>query len=709
MTARAPDRQAAGLETAPDLFSQPVARLPGVAGKRAALLHRLGIETWYDLISWFPRNFEDWTALAPISDLIDGVEQTFLARVARKPSLHRKGRLSVLRTVLRDEQGAIAAIWFNQPYLADRLEMDRWYQFRGRIKRSGSSPSVQNPAFENYDPQEAGNQGIRPVYPLTQGLSQGVMRQMIQNVLPRLAGNLPEPLPAWVRREHKLCAVDYAYSRIHQPASWEEAAICRRRLAFEELFLLQAGLFLLCRQRRDSSGGRPLQLDRSAESILQQVTAALPFHLTKAQQRVWSEIRRDLAGEQPMNRLVQGDVGSGKTVIAALAMLQCALCGMQAVLMAPTAILARQHHQTLNLLLSGSGEEASLLTGATPAAQRRQILQDLADGHVRLLVGTHALIEERVRFNCLALAITDEQHRFGVRQRLRLGQGTGDDPVTPHILVMSATPIPRTLALILYGDLDISVIDEMPAGRLPIETYTANSGDRGRVEQLIRRFAQEGRQTYVVCPMIEENADSDLESAISTYNRLAQESFPDLRLGLLHGGMKPAAKDRVMDDFMSGDIKILVSTTVVEVGVDNPNACLMVIENAERFGLAQMHQLRGRIGRGSQRSICILQSDTEDETARERLKTLCHAADGFTVAQKDLELRGPGDFFGTRQHGLPALRLANLYSDRDLLKEVQGCLEKLFAADPALEREENRMIRKTLEIRYSQMFSQVGI
>ena len=695
------------------IFNQQVTALPGVAGRRAALLRRLDIVTWYDLLCWFPRDFEDWTDLKPLNELVDGQDQTFLARVARKPATQRKGRLSIVRTVLRDESCAVSAIWFNQPWIAEKLQPDQWYVFRGRVKRAGSAFGIQNPAFEPCNPEDAGRQGIRPVYPLTEGLSQGVMRQLIQAVLPRLIGYLPEPLPAWVRREHKLCAVDYAYSRIHQPASWEEAAICRRRLAFEELFLLQAGLFLLRQQRQEASSGRPCLLDEGTGQQLTRVIENLPFTLTDAQKQTWQEIKADLSSRRPMNRLIQGDVGSGKTVIAALSMLQCALSGAQAVLMAPTAILARQHHTSLSRLLSGSGEPIGLLTGATPALERRQILTDLACGQLRLLVGTHALIEDKVVFQDLALAVTDEQHRFGVRQRVRLSRGVAggesEQQAVPHTLVMSATPIPRTLALILYGDLDISVINQLPAGRQPIKTYTAASPDRPRVENLMQRQAQAGRQVYVVCPMIEENAETDLESAVSTYNRLAQDVFPDLHLGLLHGSLKAAAKDEVMDQFMRGEIQILVSTTVIEVGVDNPNATLMVIENAERFGLAQLHQLRGRIGRGAHQSICILLSDSEDEKARERLRTLCHATDGFTVAEKDLELRGPGDFFGTRQHGLPALRLANLYSDRDLLKEVQDCLTKLYQRDPLLVQPENQVVRQTLLARYGQIFARIGI
>ncbi len=689
-----------------EIFQQPVTALPGVAGRRAALLRRLGIETWHDLLCWFPRGFEDWTALTPLAELTDGQEQVFMARVARKPSMQRKGRMSILRTVLRDNERAIAAIWFNQPWVADRLTPDQWYVFRGRVKLAGSTVSVQNPVFEACDPNEDVQKGIRPIYPLTEGLSQGVLRQLIKTVLPRLIGHLPEPLPAWVRREHKLCAVDYAYSRIHHPASWEEAEICRRRLAFEELFLIQSGLFLLRRHRQQQQNIRPIPLNVAAARQLAQVIAALPFSLTDAQQRVWQAVAADLTDCHPMSRLVQGDVGSGKTVIAALAMLQCALSGAQAALMAPTAILARQHYATLTRLLAAADQPIALLTGATSSKKRKEILAGLADGSIRLLVGTHALIEDKVIFQDLILAVTDEQHRFGVRQRVRL---SGEARDTPNIMVMSATPIPRTLGLILYGDLDISIIDQMPAGRLPIKTYTATSADRSRVEQLMRRLVREGRQVYVVCPMIEENADTDLESAVSTFNRLAQTVFPDLRVGLIHGGLKAAAKDQVMDAFMQGDIQILVSTTVIEVGVDNPNAALMVVENAERFGLAQLHQLRGRIGRGEHHSICVLMSDSEDERAQERLKTLCHAQDGFAVAEKDLELRGPGDFFGTRQHGLPALRMANLYSDRDLLQEVQTCLEKLFRQDPDLAHPENRTIRDTLLARYGSVFARIGL
>lgn len=698
-----------------ELFNRPVTELPGVAGRRAALLRRLGIETWFDLLCWFPRDFENWSDIVSVEHLVDGQEQSFIAQVAHKPSLSRKGRLTMLRTVLRADRQAVAAIWFNQPWQARRLEVDQWYHFHGKVRRDGKTFSVQNPAFEPVDPASPGDSGgvnqggFRPIYPLTEGLSQGVIRQLVQTVLPRLIGSLPEPLPAWVRRDNHLCAADYAYSHIHMPIGEEDVAICRRRLGFEELFLLQTGLFLLRRHRRQDAACFPLSPGPAENARLTQFQSGLPFRLTGAQERVWQEISRDLQADRPMNRLLQGDVGSGKTVVAALAMVQCVLCGGQAVLMAPTSILARQHHQTLSRLLEGCGIDIALLTGATTNRERKDLLARIEDGRTNLLVGTHALIEDQVRFGNLALAITDEQHRFGVRQRIRLGKAGQPESIEPHVLVMSATPIPRSLALVLYGDLDLSVIDELPAGRKPIETYTAAEPDRSRIEQLMHRFIGEGRQVYVVCPMIEEQAETDLQSAVAMHDRLARTVFPGLEVGLLHGGLKQSRKDQVMDDFMSGKISVLVSTTVIEVGVDNPNAALMVVENAGRFGLAQLHQLRGRIGRGGYRSVCILMDDSDDELVRERLRALCHAADGFAVAEKDLELRGPGDFFGTRQHGLPPLRMANLYRDRDLLKDVQATLESMTASDPELTLPEHQAVKKTLLARYHEAFAHIGL
>lgn len=717
------------------LWMRPVKTLPGVAARRASQLDRLGVTTWFDLLCWFPRDYEDWSTCLKLAELCDGQDQTFVAAVSRKPGLNRRGRLSVLRTVLRDDQQAIAAVWFNQPWLADKLTVGSQYRFHGRIQRDGRTFQVLNPSFEPLaDDAATAEAAYRPIYSLTGGLTQGVMRSLVRMVLEQLTGTLPEPLPAWLRRTCRLCAVDFAYSRIHQPADMHEVAICRRRIGFEELFLLRTGLWLLRRHRRQTAAAWPLCPDRQADLTIGHFLEQLPFTLTDAQKKAWQEIRSDLETDKPMSRLLQGDVGSGKTVVAALAMLQCALCGAQAVLMAPTAVLARQHYQTLSQLLAGSGFTPALLTGATPAGERKKLLADLAEGRLSVVVGTHALIEEQVCFRKLGLAITDEQHRFGVRQRRRLGgkaqqadypagaaagrvdaetcpeDATAADPQKePHILVMSATPIPRSLALVLYGDMDLSLIDSLPAGRTPVATYTAAGRDRPRIEQLMRRFVREGRQVYVVCPMIEEQAELDLESAVSTYNHLAQTVFPDLSVGLLHGGLRQTVKDAVMDDFMQGKIQVLVSTTVIEVGVDNANAALMVIENAERFGLAQLHQLRGRIGRGHHRSICILISDADDDLARKRLRAICHSADGFAVAEQDLQLRGPGDFFGTRQHGLPPLRIANLYRDRELMQEVQEALETLIRNDPDLQDPEHSRMRRIIIDRYPSVFADAGL
>lgn len=690
-----------------------IAKLPGVARRRAALLQKLEIHTWFDLLTWFPRDYEDWSQCQPLSGLTEQAEATFLAGIAQKPVSRRKGRLVIIEAVLSDNESSVRAIWFNQPWLVEQLKTGDWYQFRGKTTRRGRQVYIQSPAMIRVDPEDPRAQGIKPVYRLTAGLNQGVMRNLVNNLLPLLLGKLPEPLPSDVRKKHSLCAVDYAYSRIHNPTGWEEAAICRRRLVFEEFFLLQAGLHLLRRSDRSRTQAHILRINAEQGNKWRQTMDALPFRLTGAQQSVLKEVISDLNRPMAMNRLVQGDVGSGKTVVAALAMLHAALCGYQAVMMAPTAILARQHFQTLSNLLGSGQVRICLLTGATPAGEKQRIIRELADGHISILVGTHALIEDKIQFQALALAVTDEQHRFGVRQRLRLAQQDRENPdgKQPHVLVMTATPIPRSLALVVYGDLDISVINEKPAGRKTVRTYTARAEDRPRVERLLRKTLSQGRQAYIVCPLIETEAelDSDLESVIKMYNRLAGDVLADYRVGLMHGQLKQPEKDKVMDEFAGGRIDALVSTTVIEVGVDNPNAALMIIENAERFGLAQLHQLRGRIGRGGSESICVLMSDKRDEITRERLKVLCHSSDGFAIAEKDLDLRGPGDFFGTRQHGLPPLRLARIYQDFELLQAARDSLVSITAVDPDLRQGENDNIRQALNIRFGRFFSRPGL
>jgi ATP-dependent DNA helicase RecG len=683
-----------------DPFSMPISTLRGIAGRRAEALERLGVESLGSLLCLFPRDYEDWSDPKPISGLVDGEDAAFLAEVSREPSLRRKGRMSLVRTVLRDATGAVSAVWFNQPYQQSRLKKGERYLFRGRIKRRDMAFEVANPSFEEVP--EEGGAGLKSIYPMTRNLSQGVVRSAVHEALERCAGILPEPLPVPVRMDHRLAAVDYAYQRIHEPTSREDVGIARQRLVFEELFLMQAGLRLLKTQTARVRAARPIPAETGLNGLLER----LPFQLTEAQQRVFLEISHDMERNVPMNRLVQGDVGCGKTVLAALAMHQAYQSGLQSALMAPTAILAEQHKATLDRLIGGDGLRMELLTSATTAARRRSILEGIASGEVHMVIGTHALLETDIRFHALGLAVTDEQHRFGVRQRATLSTTEGN---VPHVLVMSATPIPRTLALILYGDLDISIVDGMPAGRIPIETYTALESDRARIHAFLRRQVEEGHQIYVVCPMVEENEEQDLASAMATFERLSKEVFPDLPVALVHGRMKAKEKTDTMAAFQRGDSRILVATTVIEVGVDHPEATVMVVENADRFGLAQLHQLRGRIGRSTHRSVCILMAQDASETAMERLRTLCRTHDGFVVAEKDLQLRGPGQFFGTRQHGLPEFRIADLYRDLAVLKEVQGALDRLLKDDPLLEAPENRCVVPGIRSRFGMLFPNIGI
>lgn len=690
-----------------------VRQLPGVGERRAQQLKRLNIETWFDLLCWFPRDYEDWSTTVSLAELEDGREAAFLAVVKNKPSVTRRGRLSMVRVSLYQDKRSIQAVWFNQPWIQNQLESGRLYRFYGLVKRSERIFQVQNPSFELADEgfDSEAVQAFKPIYPLTDGLSQKMLRQYILSVWTAIKDQMPEFLPAWIRRSFHLSTAAYAYERIHFPRTSQDIEISRRRIGFEELFLLRCGLYLTRRQTRLQASAWNLSVNTNGKRMITQMIDQLPFKLTQAQQKAWREVQSDLVTDCPMNRLLQGDVGSGKTVIAALAMLQCALAGKQAVLMAPTAILAAQHHQTLSRLLTDSVHEPVLLTGSTSISERRRILSGLQSGEISLVVGTHALIEKKVQFHELGLAITDEQHRFGVRQRKLLAEARNQDKAEkdPHVLVMSATPIPRSLALILYGDLDLSLIDELPPGRQPVETYTAAEADRDRVMRLMERVVNAGHQVYVVCPMIEEQADSDLLSAVAVYNQLSQQKNSTWNVGLIHGRLSQEQKDEQMQRFMSGMTQILVSTTVVEVGVDNPNATMMIIENAERFGLAQLHQLRGRVGRSSNQSWCILMSDVQDELARKRLKVICHASDGFAIAEQDLQLRGPGDFFGTRQHGLPDLRMINLYRDRDVITDVEHALTQLIDKDPDLNSPEHQLLRQVIADRYPAVFSQIGL
>ena len=657
-------------------LSTDVRYVKGVGEQRAKALARLGIHTLRDLISYFPRAYEDRRTFKRVIDLQPGENACVRAMVAAEPTLSRirKGlELVKLRAV--DETGALDITFFNQTYRKNDLRRGETYIFFGRAEGSLLRKTMANPVVE----REGGGTftgRIVPIYPLTAGVSQTILMRSVAQGLAACRDQLEDPLPEEVRLSHGLCHVGYAYEQIHFPAGEEELAVARRRLVFEELFLLAIGLKKL-RRRRDELSCAPW-----ADTDLGDFYAALPFDLTGAQRRAIGEITADLRSGRPMNRLVQGDVGSGKTMVAAAALVCAAWNGFQGALMAPTEILAEQHYQGLAPLLERLGITCGLLTGAMRAKERREVLARLADGELDVVIGTHALISADVSYARLGLVVTDEQHRFGVAQRSALS-AKGE---RPHLLVMSATPIPRTLALIIYGDLDVSVIDELPPGRQKIDTFAVTSAYRQRIYAFLRKEIAAGRQAYIICSMVEKGEEvPDERKAVTEYAAMLQEKvFPDLRVAYVHGRMKPREKDAVMAAFAAGERDILVSTTVVEVGVDVPNATVMVVEDADRFGLSQLHQLRGRVGRGQHKSYCILISDNRNEETRRRLKVMTQTGDGFKIAEEDLRLRGPGDFFGRRQHGLPALKVADLSCDMALLKEAQGAAEDLLKRDPEL-------------------------
>ena len=650
--------------------------IKGIGEQRAKSLAKLHIATLRDLIAYFPRSYEDRTAVTPIAQLQSGETACVEAMVAAAPTLSRVRRgLELVKLRAVDATGTLDITFFNQPYMKDQLKAGETYTFCGKIEGALLRKQMTNPVVER-EGQHLLTGRIVPIYPLTAGVSQSILIRSMAQGLAACRDLLPDPLPEPVRKEHKLCHISYAYDQIHFPTDQNTLAIARRRLVFEELFLFAIGLKKL-RTRRSAVSAAPCPV-----TDLTDFTAALPFALTDAQRRVIGEILADLSSGRPMNRLVQGDVGSGKTMVAAAAMVCAAKNGLQSALMAPTEILAEQHCRGLAPLLEGLGLRCALLTGSMKAAQRRTLLTQLANGAVDIAIGTHALISPDVAYQNLGLVVTDEQHRFGVAQRSALS-AKGTDP---HLLVMSATPIPRTLSLIIYGDLDASIIDQLPPGRQAVDTFAVPGSYRQRIYAFLRKHIAAGRQAYIICPMVEENdALPDDRKAVKEYAAMLQEQvFPDLRIAFVHGRMKPKEKDAVMSAFAAGETDILVSTTVVEVGVDVPNAVVMVVENAERFGLSQLHQLRGRVGRGQHKSYCILISDNRSDETQARLKAMTRLRDGFRIAEEDLKLRGPGDFFGQRQHGLPAMKIADLSCDIALLQEAQSAAERLLQADPEL-------------------------
>ena len=598
----------------------------------------------------------------------------------------RKG-MSIYKLIVRDETGSIILTWFNQPYIKNTFVVGKEYSFYGKVLGGLGRLEVQNPIFEAYG--ENKNTGkIIPIYPLTHGITQNVIRGIIENAIKLVDNTLEETLPIKIREKYNLCEVNYATYNIHFPKVLHDFEISRYRIAFEELFMLQMGLFQLkAKANKDYKG-----ISFNKKVNIEELTGTFPYSLTNAQNRVWNEIAHDMESENSMNRLVQGDVGSGKTVVAMMAMYKAVKNGYQAAMMAPTAILARQHYNNISKTLEEFGVRCALFTSELTKKQKEILIEKLKNNEIDIAIGTHALLEENIEFNNLGLVITDEQHRFGVRQRGVLSsKGNMVDT-----LVMTATPIPRTLAIILYGDLDISIIDELPPGRKKIDTYAVKKDMETRVNSFIKKEIDAGRQVYIVCPLVEESETTDLKSVTEQYEYY-KEIFKEYNVAILHGKMKNKDKAEIMEKYKNNQIDVLISTTVIEVGVDVPNATLMVIENAERFGLAQLHQLRGRVGRGEHKSYCILKYSGNSEVIKERMQIMQQSNDGFVISEKDLELRGPGDFFGTVQHGVPEFKVANLYTDIRIMKKAQEAVKELLDIDPLLEKDENSKIREKID------------
>lgn len=646
----------------------------GIGPKKAKLLEKLHIRTLRDALETYPRDYEDRTKITPIADIDDEDKYCVRGIVGTAPALRRirKG-LDLTKTTVFDETGTLNITYFNNKYAAATLREGQEYLFYGSVQGYGRGRTMVSPQSEPVPKTGEPIGRIVPVYPLTAGVSQRNMEQVTESALAAVAGDWPDPLPELLRVKYNLVDASDALISIHRPQTMRDVAEARRRMIFEELFLLCCGLQQLKERRRADEGLLFANTDLSA------FFAALPFSPTGAQRRAITEQAADVVSGRPMNRLVQGDVGSGKTIVAAALCVLAAQNGYQAAFMAPTEILAAQHAKSLTPILEKLGITLTLLTGSMTAAQKRETLARIESGAAQVVVGTHALIQQSVQFANLGAVVADEQHRFGVTQRAALA-AKGH---APHILVMSATPIPRTLALIMYGDLDVSILDEVPPGRTPVETYAVGQNMRQRITRFIDKQIALGGQAYVVCPLVEEG-ETNLKSAEQHAIDL-QKALPHRRVAVLHGRMKNAEKDRIMREFSENQYDILVSTTVIEVGVDVPNANLIVVEDAERFGLSQLHQLRGRVGRGTRQSFCVFFGADKGETARERLKTLCKTSDGFEIARADLAQRGPGDFFGRRQHGLPALHIADIAADLALMQSAREEAEELLSHDPTLE------------------------
>jgi len=646
--------------------------ISGIGKNRAELLNKLNINTVGELLYFLPRSYEDRSRLVNISDVTADETVCIKATVASGVRENRvRKNLSVLTMRVQDTSGMMNIVWYNNRFVKNAFKLGEEYIMFGKISKGRLGFEMVNPVYEKCGNDKYTGK-IVPIYPMTKGLNQKVLQSAISSALESVKV-IPECIPEKIRHQYNICEVNYAIKNIHFPDNFNDYTIARKRLVFEELFVLQSAL-LMKRTERTVNDGAVFDIKCTRE-----FTDSLPFEFTGAQKRTINEISKDVSSGRQMCRLVQGDVGSGKTAVAATAMFQAVKSGYQAVLMAPTEILATQHYESLKKQFEPFGIRVRLLTGGLGAKEKRLVKEEAALGTADIIIGTNAVIQDDVSFNNVGLVIVDEQHRFGVEQRGRLLSKSNN----PHMLVMSATPIPRTLALILYGDLKISVIDELPPGRKEVKTYAVGENMRQRINGFIEKNLTEGGQCYVVCPLVEETESSDLKDATNMCEKL-RATFPSYTVGLMHGKMKPAAKDEIMREFSEKKIDILVSTTVIEVGINVPNSNLMIIENAERFGLSQLHQLRGRVGRGERQSWCVLIAKSANKLTKQRMETMCMSNDGFYISEQDLKLRGPGDFFGTRQHGLPELKVANLFEDADILRLAQKAAENLLEEDPTL-------------------------
>lgn len=673
-----------------DSLSMSVQYVKGVGPKRAAKLRRLNIFNVEDLIYYFPRSYEDRTKFCKLSECLDGSKTSLEVVVSGQPTVLRpRKNLFIVKIPVKDETGNGYLVWFNQDYMADSFKPGDFLSVHGRVKKIMNEVQILSPVCDKGNTDKKKVARIMPVYQLTDKLTNNEMTTLVSNVLKNFLDQIDDPLPKKLIDELNLMPLKKALINIHFPSDKESYMRARRRLVFEELLILQLGLFMIKDKVKTDNKGIVFKKTDEIDKFIQ----SLPFQLTNAQKRVFKEIEADMESEKQMNRLVQGDVGSGKTIIAILAMIKSWKSGYQSVMMAPTEILATQHYETISALVEKYGIRCELLVGSITNKKKEEIQEKLKSGEIDILVGTHAVIQENIAFKNLGLAITDEQHRFGVRQRAILSQ----KGLNPDVLVMTATPIPRTLALILYGDLDISIIDELPPGRKQIETYAVGASMVDRVNNFIKKNVKEGRQAYIVCPLIEESDTLNIKSAEEIYEKFKNDIFKEFKLGLLHGKIKPSEKDEIMEMFKKKEIDILVSTTVIEVGVNVPNANIMVIYNAERFGLAQLHQLRGRVGRGEYQSYCILINESKSFVSRERMKILQNTSDGFLISEKDLELRGPGEFFGTRQHGLPDLKIANIFTDIEILKLAQKKAAEILNDDIHLSSDEYAKLKERVK------------